>query len=230
MNTRNQLLCAWSALIFTLMFMVGFQLVAQFVPPLSPEVSAADITAMYQARTWQIRLGLFMMLTSCGFACAFIALISTQMKRMEGSPHILSYVQLGAGTAGVPFLIMPILIWTVAAFRPERDPELMLLLNDLGWITFLMPFTTFVIQNFAIGFAILGDKGVTPVLPRWLGFFTLWVAVLFIPGGLLTFFKTGPFAWNGVFVFWIPLVIFFLWYILMFIHLRKAILAQAGTA
>ena len=98
-------------------------------------------------------------------------------------------------------LILPCVIWTVAAFRPERDPALIVLLNDLGWITFLMPLGTFVVQNFAIGFAILGDKSAAPVLPRWIGFFTIWVAILWLPGALLTFFKSGPFARDGLFVF-----------------------------
>ena len=90
-----------------------------------------------------------------------------------------------------------------------------------------MPFTTFIVQNFAIGFAILGDQRTHPIFPRWLGFFNLWVAVLFIPRGLLTFFKTGPFAWNGLFVWWIPFLVFFTWYLLMFYMLRGVVLRQA---
>ena len=56
---------------------------------------------------------------------------------------------------------------------------------------------------------------------------TLWVGALFVPGGLLTFFKHGPFAWNGLFAFWIPLLTFFAWYLLMFVFLRKAIIDEA---
>ena len=82
---------------------------------------------------------------------------------------------------------------------------LIVLLSDLGWITFLMPFGTFVVQNFAIGFAILVDKSALPVLPRWIGFFTIGVAILCLRGALLTLFKTGPFAWDGLFVLWVPL-------------------------
>ena len=167
-----------------------------------------------------------MMMGCSGLIAPFVAVISIQMKRMEDTPSILSYTQLSSGTAGIIFLILPCVIWTVAAFRPERDPALILLLNDFGWITFLMPFGTFVVQNFAIGFAILGDKSAVPVLPRWIGFFTIWVAILFLPGALLTFLKTGPFAWDGLFVFWVPLNIFFGWYLVMIVCLRKAIIEQ----
>ncbi|MGE3297731.1 MAG: hypothetical protein AB7I68_10315 [Porticoccaceae bacterium] len=56
--------------------------------------------------------------------------------------------------------------------------------------------------------------------------------MLFVPGGLLTFFKTGPFAWDGLFVFWVPLVVFLLWYGAMFVLLRQAIAksSPAGAA
>ena len=91
----------------------------------------------------------------------------------------------------------------------------------------LVPFTTFVVQNFAIGLAILGDKGMAPMFPRWVGFFSMWVGVLFVPGGMLTFFKHGPFAWDGLFAFWIPLLTFFCWYLVMFVFLRQGILTQA---
>jgi len=230
MNTRNQLLCAWSGLAFTFAFMVGFWLIANYVPPPSPNTTAAEIAAMYQQHTGQIRLGLLIMMVSSRLICPVVAVISIQMKRMEGTPSILSYTQLSSGSLGVLIFIIPILLWTAAAFRPERNPELILLLNDLGWLIFLMPFTTFVVQNVAIGLAILGDKNAEPIFPRWSGFFTLWVAVLFLPGGLLTFFKTGPFAWNGLFVFWVPLVIFFIWYLVMFALLRKCIITQGQQA
>jgi hypothetical protein len=229
MNTRSQLVCAWSGFAFALFFMLGFWIVAGFVPPPSPNASGADIAAMYQANTWQIRLGLFLMMGSCGLVSPFVAALSIQMKRMEGKPAILTFTQLSSGTVGIIFLLLPCLLWTIAAFRPERDAELILLMNDMGWVVLLMPFTSFVVQNFAIGFAILGDKNTTPVFPRWIGFFTLWVGILFVPGGLLTFFKTGPFAWDGLFAFWVPLLVFFGWYLVMVVFLRKAILAQAQS-
>jgi hypothetical protein len=65
------------------------------------------------------------------------------------------------------------------------------------------------------------------VFPRWLGYFNLWAATLFTPAALLNFFKTGPFAWSGVFCFWLPLTIFGIWFFVMAWALRGAILRQA---
>ena len=47
------------------------------------------------------------------------------------------------------------------------------------------------------------------------------------------FFKTGPFAWNGMFSFWIPGTLFFAWYVVMLVTISKAIdrdaLRNAGS-
>jgi hypothetical protein len=37
------------------------------------------------------------------------------------------------------------------------------------------------------------------------------------------FFKQGPFAWNGLFVFWLPFGVFFSWIVIMTALLLKAI-------
>jgi hypothetical protein len=215
---------------FVALFTVGFWFLANFLPPPSPQASAADIVATYRTHTVQIRTGMLVMMASSGLIAPFVAVIAVQMKRMEGSTSALTYTQLSSGTVGVLFFILPALLWAVTAFRPERDPQLTLLLNDMGWIVFLMPFTSFVIQNVSIGLAILGDRSEKPAFPRWMGFFNFWVAVLFLPGGIITFFKSGPFAWNGLFGFWVPLVVFFAWYIVMFVFLRAGILSQADLS
>jgi hypothetical protein len=52
------------------------------------------------------------------------------------------------------------------------------------------------------------------------------MALGFLPAGLMTYFKTGPFAWNGILAFWLPLVAFAIWFNVMFIALQKAIKEQ----
>jgi hypothetical protein len=227
MNTRNQLLCAWSGIAFVVVFTIGFWFLANFLPPPSPRATAAEIAALYRQNTLQIRFGMLLMMACSGLISPFVAVIAVQMKRMEGKASVLTYAQLSSGSVGVLFFVLPALTWSITAFRPDRDPQLTLLLNDMGWILFLMPFTSFVVQNICIGLAVLGDKSEQPAFPRWVGFFNFWVSVLFLPGGIITFFKSGPFAWNGLFGFWVPLVVFFIWYIVMFLFLRAGILSQA---
>jgi hypothetical protein len=53
-----------------------------------------------------------------------------------------------------------------------------------------------------------------------------WMALLFLPAGLMVFFKTGPFAWNGLLSFWLPLVAFGIWFNVMIYALLRAIKLQ----
>ena len=61
---------------------------------------------------------------------------------------------------------------------------------------------------------------------QWVGYYNFWNGVTFIPGGMLTFFKTGPFAYDGLFVWWIPFTFFFGWFPVIFFVIRKAISQQ----
>lgn len=222
-------MCAWSGIAFVIIFTIGLWPLADFMPPMSPTLSASEIAALYAVNNLPIRFGTLIMMFSGALIIPFVGVIATQMRRIEGEHSVLTSTQISAGTVGVVVFIATTVCWTTAAFRPDRDPELIQLINDFGWIFFLMTFGAFVIQNFAIGFAIFSDNRPEPIFPRWIAFFNLWVAILFIPGGLLTFFKTGPFAWDGIFVWWVPLTVFFAWYFVMFIFLRKAIIKQAAT-
>ena len=50
---------------------------------------------------------------------------------------------------------------------------------------------------------------------------------MFTPAIILPFFKTGPFAWNGVFVFWIPATVFGALFIVNTVWLLRAINSEA---
>jgi hypothetical protein len=205
---------------------VGWWLLARFVPPPSPNASAVEIANLFSQNTNGIRIGMILLIAAAGLFAPFIAVISAQIARIEGSPPVLAYTQLLGGAMSIAIILFPAMFWTTAAFRPERNPELILLLNDAAWLIVAMTFSPGVIQNLAIGFAILGDRGKPPVFPRWLAYLNFWVAFLLLPAGLITFFKAGPFAWNGLLAFWMPLVVFAIWFNVMFVMMLKAIKQQ----
>ena len=229
MNPKTQLFCAWCGIGFVVLFTLGWWIIASYVPPLSPTLGAAEVADFYQRNTGSIRFGLMLTMISAALTAPWVAVIAVQMKRIEGEFPVLTYTQLVAGAVGIVVLLLPPLIWTTAAFRLDRDPQLMQLMNDFAWLLFIMTFSPAFIQNLVIGLAIFSDKNAVPVFPRWLAYFNIWVAILFVPGGLITFFKTGPFAWNGLLAFWVPLVIFFVWFLVMFVALLKTIREQESA-
>jgi hypothetical protein len=66
-----------------------------------------------------------------------------------------------------------------------------------------------------VGLAILLDNADVPAYPRWAGYLSIWAAVLIIPGGMITFFKTGVLAWNGLIALYVPVFAFFIWVLTM---------------
>ena len=225
MNTRGQMVCCWGGMVCAVLCLAGFYL-AGFIPPISPDLSSEEVGTIYQENTLSMRFAVLLIMTSGGFIAAFAAALAMQLKRIEGEFGPYAAAQLGAGSVTSLVFVFASVFWTAGLFRPERDMEMIRLMNDLGWITMLMTFAPFIVQNFAAAFCILSDSSEEAVFPRWYGFFNFWVAILFIPGGMRTFFKIGPFAWDGLFVWWVPFLTFFCWYVLGFFMVRGAILRQ----
>jgi hypothetical protein len=147
-----------------------------------------------------------------------------QLRRIEGSVAPLSYIQLTTGTVGTLIFGFPLMMMQAAAFRPgQRSIEVTQGLSDAAWLPFVGLISLAIVQNVAIAVAIFNDTRPDPVFPRWLGYFNIWVALGFVPGGFTVFFKAGPFAWDGVFAFWVPLVVFSVWSVVMLVALLKAI-------
>lgn len=229
MDTKLQRLSAWSAVLFLGIFFLGWAILGGYLPPPSPSASAAEIAEFYNRSPNVLRTGLVIVQFSLIFYFPWIAVISAQLKRIPGVSAVCTYTQLIGGLTGVVALLLPYFFWVAASFRPERDPNLLLLLNDMGWLVFSMTFAPFVAQNLAIALAILSDRQSVPVFPRWFGYVSLWIAFSFVPAGFILFFKSGPFAWTGLIGFWVPLAAFSVWTFILVGLILKAIKRQEAA-
>lgn len=212
-NRRIQLLCAWSGLLILIGFGVGFAALCQFIPIPQANDNAQEVAELYSDNTDGIRAGLAMMMVAGACFASFSAVISMQLKRIEGRAGPLTYTQLAAGAANVVVFTIGVMVMLAASFRPERDPDVTQGLHDLAWLMFVMYVSPLWIQTISIGVAILsGDQ---TVYPRWVGYFNLWIALGQMPALLVPFFKTGPFAWHGIFEIWLAFLLTFSWLIVM---------------
>lgn len=145
------------------------------------------------------------------FLGPFVVAVSSHMRRMEGRNAPMSQVQLILGAILVLEFCFPVIIMQVCAFRADRDPATIQALNDVAWLIFLALVSTAILQALSVGIAILRDQRSEPIMPRWMGYLSLFTAMSWCPGSFTVFFKTGPLAWDGVFVWWLPVGTFAVW-------------------
>lgn len=223
---RNiQLVCVWCGPVLVVLGLLGMALAGIFPVPPRADNSATETVALYADHPNLVRTGLILATLALSLIGPLVAAITAWMLRIErGRPPTLSVLQTMAGTVTWIMLMVPLIVMNVAAFRPERSPELTQLLTDLAWLLFLTPVAPFLIQNVAIGAAVLSDPSPRPSVPRWVGYANFWVGLSFVPSLLAYFFKSGPFAWQGVFVFYLTFGAYTFWVLMMSWALRRVIL------
>lgn len=222
MTKRVLSLCAWAGPATVVIALIGWLIAGVLPIPLGSDSSVQEVVDFYS----QTRVLAGMSIASVGICLVFplIAVIGVHMVRMEGRTPILTFLQLITGAATGMLLLLPMLLMAVIGFRPDRNPELTVTLNDIAWLMFITPIAPFIIQNVAIGVAILNDKRRT--LPRWVGYVNFWIAISFVPDPLAFFFHSGPFAWRGIFIFWLALTTYAVFLVVMGVMLRKAVLEE----
>jgi hypothetical protein len=215
----------WCGLVAMVLMFTGL-LVAQWVAPPRPTETAHQIAAMYQAHAATIRAGILLCTFGAGLLGPFMAMISVQLRRIEGRSPASAYCQMTLGGLLILELIVPLMIMATAAFRPDRSESAIQTLNDLGWLMLVGVVSTGVVELAVIGVAILGDRRRERVFPWWGGALNLLCALAFAGGALSICFTTGPFAWNGLVAYWIPVFAFGFWILGMSFLLLRAIASQ----
>jgi hypothetical protein len=223
----------WTLPAVAVVWVAAFFLFPGFVPPTSPRASAAEVADFYSHNLSRVR---YSMILFNWFCVALIPILMLLVERMRGMAHrtpVLRYCVIGvAGAAPIAFLTSTV-FWLIAAFRPDRSPDLTLLCNDLAWITFTcgVPFLTALCVFLAI--AIAYDDQAEPVFPRWVATFNVVIGIALVPACFAGFSLSGPFAWDGLVSFWVKNIAIALWIVVMAVVLRQAMArdgVEAGVA
>ena len=229
MGVSYQRVLAWAGPVCAVIWVVGLLVFARFIPPPSPRDGAEQIAHFFDEHAVGIRVGMVLLLVGGVLYQPWVAVITVQMKRIEGSQSPLAYVQLGLGTLFVLLFVLAAIFWQTAAFRPLDDMVLTQRLNDMGWFMFLISVPIVTGQGVALSLAVFQDSTQT-LFKRWFGWFNLWAQLVFLPGTFIPLFKTGPMAWNGSVSFWIPAAVFSIWMCVLTWALLRAVNAPDPEA
>jgi hypothetical protein len=227
-NTRNQSICLWSGYAFFVFYLLGIVLVAGFIPPPSPSWGDAAVAAFFRDRHSRILVGMSICAAASALYVPWGVAIFGQMQRMEaGRSSVLSVVQaISAGIGAVFFAISPFM-WLTIAYRASHSGDVMVALNDFAWISWIVSWPFFFVQAGAFGLTVLMYPKV--VIPRWVGYLSIWFAFSMFPASAIVFFYRGPLAWNGVFALYLPLTLFAVWYNVATVWVFRAIRDEAKS-
>jgi hypothetical protein len=204
----------WCGVVGMLLVFVGL-VAAHLFPPPTPSRTAEQFAAFYQQHTGSFRVGTVLMGFGGAMVTPWMAVIARRLNRIAGHGPATAWCFLGLGMLLMFQIVMPIALGQVAAFRPQRPAPDTEALNDLFFIQLISPAYLYVVQLVVTAVGILADRAVPSAFPRWIGYVNLWAALGAFPGVLVIFFHSGPWAWNGVFGFWIPAVVFGIWVVAM---------------
>lgn len=226
MNTSAQRISLWITPFFGGVLLVAVLAFPGFWPPMSPELTAGQVAAFYQQNITMIRFSMITLNLCAIMLIPFFMVIVVQMKRMAISSAVLAYSYLAAIATGATMFAIADIFWLVAAFRPDRDPQLTMLLNDFAWFIFVAPVGFIVVANLILALAIWLDARPEPVFARWVGWVNLAAAAAMTPAVGAVVVKTGPFAWDGAVSFWLRWLAFAAYLVLMFVAAHGAIRRQ----
>lgn len=215
MQSKNlEYLGAWSGVAYLLLFGLGWLILAQFFPPISPAASADEVAAIFTERRIPLMLASVAMMASTVLLFPCLALLILVSQKIEQKVGMLTIMMAFTSTTYLVMNFYVPLSWSAAAFRPERAPELIQLMSDIGFLQFMggIPMFIMIWVFCAYGILVLSPRE-NPIIPRWFGYLCLWTAILYIPELLIYFFKLGPFAWDGIIGFWIPAILFIVFFL-----------------
>jgi hypothetical protein len=224
-EARVQQVLIWTGPLMMVLFLVSFWL-GGFLPPHRPSATSGQIADLYNAHPTMIRVNLVVTMAACALWVPWGVAIAGQIRRIPGAKALATTQMLSCALFSLEF-IFPVGIWMGTAFRSDDRPiDVTRALNDVGWILFVLVIWSVEVQMFCIAAAVLMDNRPAPILPRWVGYLSLWAAILIIPAGLILFFKTGPWAWNGIVGFFVPLTGLVAWLLSMTWTVHKALAKQ----
>jgi hypothetical protein len=230
MTERHQRICIWAGIGFAPVFLVGFAIVAGFIPPPSPSLNATEVNQLFADDRDRIRVGIWIATAAAPLLGFFVAAITHQLRRIAGPDSPLATAQTIVGSCLILEFIFPQLAWQTAAYRAGRSPEIVQTLNDLAWLPYVGIVGTAMAQMAIIAIVVLHDQRADPLLPRWSAYLCLWAALGVAGGSCVVFFKTGPLAWNGVLAWYLLCVSFFVWMVSMTVLMLRASRRVEGAA
>lgn len=211
-SARSQTVLVYWSLAFATIYGLAMGFLVHIFPPPPATDTAEQIRDWYLARAGEIKLGAVICSWTSGFLLPFFVVIGRQIARLERGPSVWGIMAMIAGAMSSLFLVLPPIFFGVAAFTATRSPDATAVMHELGVLTLVTTTQFFLFAWVGMVVVSLAPRtaGLSP-FPRWFGYYSIWLIGMFELGALAYLFRAGPFAWNGLFVFYAPFGLFGFW-------------------
>ena len=209
-----QRLSVYCGLAFAGLFFLALYMNSMFPPPPSPLMTSSEILARIDSQILIAKASVPIGILAAGLSIPFNALIAIHIYEIEkahGNRPVLAITSLGGGLLNSSFFFLVFFGWAGIIYRAPEGLEATRMIFDITWVIMAMASSAPALQMVCIGLASLADKRPNPIFPRWVGFFMFFLATGTCTGAFAIFFYKPPFAWNGIFGFWIPAGAFLVW-------------------
>lgn len=191
------------------------------MPPRRPDITADQVAVFFQDNATGIKIGFGLLMVVSGFVGTANGLIAYQIRRMTVSPAYSYAFIIALAVGATPGFLVGGFAFLAAVFRPDRDPQTLMLLYDMAYLSYIGSLGCFAAAWWVLAIAILLDKNRT--YPKWFGYATVWQIVTEFIAALVFTFRAGPFAWNGLVSFYINTAVYVFWQVCQFYVLYKAV-------
>jgi hypothetical protein len=222
---KGEYILLWSFPFVFALWIVAILIFPGFGPVMSASMNAQEVADFYRnpANQDAVRSSMILLNWFSYGVIPMLALVVVQIKRMGHGSAIFAYTFLGSLCCAPVLFFSADLFWLIAAFRPERPPEITQMFNDMAWLAFSAQTGFLIIQSLVLAVAIQFDDRQPKIFPGWFAFFNLGVALALAPSAFTGVNgMTGMFAWDGLFPFWIKNGAMMLWIAVTFFVLKAA--------
>ena len=207
-SIASQKMGLWCTWIFAALTIVGWLGIGHFYAPF-PADAGLDATKQWFTveHRWGTIIGCTIFYIAAGLLTPGSIQFGIMLAKIEGRYPLWS---ITAGVCGV-FISLIIFLnscaWIVAAYRPEYGSDVIQAWYDWSWFAFLLGWIYLAIEMIATGIVELQDTREQPMIPRWFTWLTFAGGATLVTAAGPAFFKSGPFAYHGLFGFYLPMVV-----------------------
>tara|TARA_R110000787_G_scaffold201880_11_gene312660 strand:+ start:913 stop:1665 length:753 start_codon:yes stop_codon:yes gene_type:complete len=223
---RIQIVAVACGTLFTLLTIIGWLGMAQGLFPVPASLSPEQTAAYFAEHSLGMRTGCFLYIVGSGLFCIWIAQLGVMLAPIEGRGPVLSIAGVTAGNGVIAFVMMSCCLWISAAYRADADADVVVALNDAAWHGFLLTWPALSVQMISTGIVTKMDERETPLVPRWVTHFSVFCGLAIAMASGPAWAKAGPFAWNGVLAYYIPMILWALWFEIHSWYMLMALLRE----